>query len=159
MMKIFPSEPNMINTVLIASLILAGFAMISKSYASVSAIEEYELQEHCGKRAAEIYNKQFGSRGVINTEHGQALVEYTNHYNKKLRKCFVLQTYRNIPYKDKVHQSFIMQKLYDINENKIYGDYFKSDGMNMPTSCTVGNQVICHSEQEWSALVKPYMED
>lgn len=147
-------------TLLIVSFILASLAPFCVSYAAApTAIEEYELQEHCGKRAAELFNKKYGSSGVIYTKNGQGMAEYTNHYNKKLKKCFVLLTYRNIPYKDKSQQSSIMHQLYDINENKRYGDYFKSDGMSVPTSCTVDGQVMCRSEQEWNALVQPYMEE
>jgi hypothetical protein len=147
-------------TLLTASFILANLAPVCVSYAAApTAIEEYEMLEHCGKRAAELFNKKYGSSGVIYTNSGQGIAEYSNHYNKKLKKCFVLQTYRNIPYKDKTQQSFTMYQLYDINENKKYGDYLKSDGMSMPTSCIVDGKMVCHSEQEWNTLVKPYMEE
>lgn len=150
----------LIRTLLKISFFFAGVAPVCMSYAAVpTAIEEYEMQEHCGKRAAELFHKKYGSRGVIYTKNGQGIAEYTNHYNKKLKRCFVLQSYRNIPYKDKTQESSIMYQLYDINENKIYGDYFKSDGMSMPTSCIVEGQIQCHSKQEWNALVKPYMNE
>jgi hypothetical protein len=155
------SEANMTRTLLIANLILVAFSPICASYAAppATAMEEYELQERCGKRAAELYNKKFGSNGVINTKTGQSTVDYTNHYNKKLKKCFVLQTYRNIPYRDRSQQNSITYRLYDINENRTYGDYFKSDGMSIPTTCKLGDEAVCHSEEEWNARVKPLMEE
>ena len=48
-----------------------------------------ELQEQCGKQSEEYFNKEYGN-GTINTKMETTDICYTNHYNKKLNKCFIL---------------------------------------------------------------------
>lgn len=146
----------MIRLALTAILILAGLVPFYESYADPLK-EEYELQERCGKRAEEVFKSGYGSTGITNTKEGQAIAGYRNHYNKKLNKCFFLLTYRDIPYKKKQAGSVLIS-LYDINENREYGSFFKRDTDSHPTECTVSGKA-CHSEQEWVALVSPYMDE
>ena len=43
--------------------------------------EKYGLQEKCGKRYEEYFNKEYGN-GIINGEDGERLISnYANHYN------------------------------------------------------------------------------
>ena len=49
-----------------------------------------------------------------------------------------------------------MKDIYDFNENKPYGSFFKS-GVT-PIVC-VFLEKKCKSEEEWDLLVKPYMTD
>ena len=42
--------------------------------------EQYELQERCGKRAAEFFAKAWAGE-VSNTASGQTTANYENHYN------------------------------------------------------------------------------
>jgi hypothetical protein len=143
--------------VLIVTLVLVCLASVSGSKAA-TAKEDYELQERCGKRADEIFKREHGSSGVTNTKDGQAMAGYRNHYNKKLNKCFLLLTYRDIPYKNKKDAASTLMTLHDINENKEYGSYFKSDNNNLPIDCMVSGKV-CRSEREWDSLIRPYMEE
>jgi len=162
MYKNIPFEPalDFTRTLLIVTFALSGLAPFGFNHAAtLTSIEEYELQEQCGKRAAEVFIKKYGNSGVIYTKDGQVIAQYTNHYNRKLKKCFVLQIYRNIPYKDITQDSSVSYLLYDVNENKRYGDYFQSEGMDFPTSCTIEDKTTCHSEREWNNLVRPYMEE
>ena len=119
--------------------------------------EDYELQERCGKRAEELFKRDYGN-GVSNTKDGQAITGYRNHYSTKLNKCFVLLTTTDMPYKDKQKALSILMVLYDINENREYGSFFKRDGDNLPFDCKVAGRV-CRSQQEWEALVSPYMDE
>jgi hypothetical protein len=48
--------------------------------------------------------------------------------------------------------------LFDVNENKEYGTFFKRSEDNAPFQCKV-LQNVCHSESEWQELLKPYMEE
>jgi len=139
------------------TLVLVWLASVSGSHAA-TAKEDYELQERCGKRADELFKREYGNSGITNTKDGQALAGYRNHYNKKLNKCFLLLTYRDIPYKDKKKASSTLMTLYDINENKEYGSYFKSDNNSIPFDCKV-SETVCRSEQEWDSLISPYMEE
>lgn len=53
--------------------------------------EDYELQERCGKRAKERYKTEVGNN--ISSDKDFAYTSgYTNHYNAKLNKCFILVT-------------------------------------------------------------------
>jgi len=50
----------------------------------------YELQERCGKQAAQVFQKDWGGT-VVNTNDGQMLANYENHYSPRLNKCFYLE--------------------------------------------------------------------
>jgi len=115
------------------------------------------LQERCGKRAEEFFKREYGN-GISNTKDGQSITGFTNHYNKKLNKCFFLLTTSDLPYKDKNKSSSTFIALYDINEQKEYGSFFKMQKDNMGFECKVSGKV-CNSQDEWEALVKPYMEE
>ena len=118
-----------------------------------STKEEYELQERCSKRAEELFRKEFSNETVSNY--------YTNHYNRKLNKCFILVTetsiHRDKETREKLGVSSTYKTLLDINENKLYGSFWKlSKGVLM--DCEVLGK-HCNSENEWDSLVKPYMEE
>jgi len=72
---------------------------------------------------------------------------HQNHYNTRLGKCFILINYSKKP----------LKVLKEISENKIYGSFrSKQDGTTI--LCNVLEKA-CKSEEEWNALVKPYMEE
>lgn len=138
-------------------LVAASGASINSYAATPTAKEEYELQVRCGKQIEEFHKKEFGN-GVVDTKDGQAIASYTNHYNKKLNKCFYLQTYRNIPYKEKTTSASLAIMLADFNENREFGTFYKRDIDSAPIDCKVSGN-ICRSEKEWDALVAPFMND
>jgi hypothetical protein len=124
---------------------------------AASTKEEYELQERCGKRAEEFFNRGYGN-GISNTKDGQSISGYTSHYNKKMNKCFFLLTTSDLPYKDKKKSASTFITLIDINEQKEYGNFFKRLKDNFGFVCKVADKV-CNSQDEWDALIKPYMEE
>lgn len=118
--------------------------------------EDYELQERCGKRAEEKFKEAYGKAGF---QTDGVLVNYINHYNKKLNKCFVLVTGTNIPTGGNEKLGIGTDKtLWDINENKPYGSFYKFSNKSTPSICDVLGR-LCKSESEWDLLVKPYMEE
>jgi hypothetical protein len=135
-------------------------ALLFPLYSYAGPKEDYELQERCGKRAAELFEKFYGN-GMSNDKDGARLSNYRCHYNKKLNKCFVLFTTTNYPQDKKDIETFGLSTdkgLWDINENKQYGTYFKFLKMKTSMLCDfLGSS--CKSEYEWDALVKPYMEE
>jgi len=135
------------------SIAIAGLLCFS-TYASAQPNKQvYELQERCGKRAAEIFAREYGS-GV--GKYG-LLFNYENHYSARLNKCFFLEI--SLSYdKGKLTRSKNM-RLFDLNENKEYGIYLDGicDGCG-PMTCFVQDQA-CRSETEWRQLLKPFMED
>jgi hypothetical protein len=119
----------------------------------------YELQERCSKRAEERFKKEYPST-IVSNKDGTLMVNYTNHYNRRLNKCFVVLTAISIPENKETKVMFGVSRdktLWDINENKQYGAFseFSKSGL---VQCEVMEK-HCNSESEWDALVKPYMED
>ena len=126
-----------------------------------SAKEIYELNEKCGKRSAELFEKHYGKNGTSNDNDASWLSNYTCHYNRKLNKCFMLITSKSYP-KNKKEQdnngSFTDKTLWDINENKQYGQFNRFAKIKNSMQCEVLEK-NCNSEYEWDSLVKPYMEE
>jgi len=121
--------------------------------------EDYELQERCGQRAEQVF-KDTGVSGITNTPEGQDVAGFENHYNKILNKCFMLRTITSLSYKDKKKKksSSKLVTLFDVNENKAYGAFFKQEENTAPFLCRVKDSV-CASEAAWDALIRPYMEE
>jgi len=138
-------------------LLVGGLASLGSAYAA-SNKEEYELQERCGKRADESFKREYGN-GIRQDKDGSTIFGYRNHYSTKLNKCFFLESSTGYTQaKDKKKTGSVMERLFDINENKEYGIYFKRDEDNQPFTCNVEGKV-CHSKKEWETLIKPYMEE
>ena len=57
-------------------------ALLFPLYSYAGPKEDYEFQEHCGKRAAEIY-KIFSGSGMSQDKGEDRVSNYTCHYNKK----------------------------------------------------------------------------
>jgi hypothetical protein len=109
----------------------------------------YELQEKCGRYAAETFQKTWGSHVVASKYMRE---DYENHYNPRLNKCFYLEksaTAENAGWT-------IGLTLYDLNENKPYGSF--TSGAYGILDCQVKGKV-CRSEQEWRELAKPFLEE
>lgn len=134
------------------------FPLFTKSYAAPTK-DEYELQERCGKRAEELFKKEYDGY-IVSNETGTMISNYTNHYNRKLNKCFILVTQTFIS-KDKETREKLgistETNLVDINENRPYGHFFKFSQGGLTVCEVLGKH--CSSQNEWDALVKPYMEE
>jgi hypothetical protein len=140
------------------SIAIAGLLCLS-TYASAQQRKElYELQERCGKRAAEIFKREY-SPPVAKIEHGQMRFRYENHYSARLNKCFFLEIADTYEVREGKPLASKLMRLFDINDNKEYGNYVGGicDGCG-PMSCSVQDQ-LCRSETEWQQLLKPFMED
>jgi hypothetical protein len=137
---------------------LAILTFASSVFAATTK-EEYELQERCGKNAKEFFSRENGD-GIIKTKYGQLEITYTNHYNKKFNKCFLMTTLTNYVYKNnqpEYARSFSIQ-LTDINENKSYGRFSNIYKQNKPVFCLVAD-TTCYDFTQWENLVKSYMEE
>jgi hypothetical protein len=134
-------------TALVVMLLMAGTAQAQPNK------EQYELQERCGKRAAEVFAKDWPS-GVSNTASGQTIGNYENHYNSRLNKCIYLEI-SNAFQRGKSPSR--LMRLFDINENREIATYSKSEG-DAFIICVVQDKG-CQTEAEWRTLIKPFMED
>ncbi len=137
------------------TLIAATLAAAVLPVQAQTAREKYELQERCGRRAAEVFAKEWGS-GISNTKDGgQIIGNYENHYNSRLNKCFYLEMSDSY---QRGKAPFRLLRLFDINENREIGTYAKTQAEAFGLSCVV-QEKQCLSEEEWRALIRPFMED
>ena len=124
-----------------------------------STKEQYQLQEQCVKRSKEYFNKEYGN-GIINWGDEERLTSnYTNHYNKKLNKCYILITSTQfIRNNENKIENIGLKTLFELNENKGYGSLIQFENNNKPNNCRILEK-YCNLEKEWDSLVKPYMEE
>jgi hypothetical protein len=141
---------------------------------------QYDLQERCGIRAEEVFKSHYGGGGVSNTETGQRITSYQNHYSAKLNKCFFLEITIFLNTKETDKGISTTMTLFDLNDHKEYGTFYMyqerdfSEGygtftgtiFSPPFPCSVKSQLHdlknkgeCHSESEWREWLKPYMEE
>lgn len=121
---------------------------------STSKAATLDLQEKCAKQASEEFKSYWEDREGA---------DFTDHYNAKLNKCFM-----RIQWFDTIAGVTIERALFDAFEGKEYGSYSWKPVKNKrpwevpPFACTVtlpsGEERICHSSDEFEALLKQYME-
>jgi hypothetical protein len=125
---------------------------------SMSKTASLDLQEKCAKQAREAFRF-----------HGlekEQMADFANHYNQKLNKCFV--EVRNTDAKLMPGEIWTFRIISDAFEGKVYAEYHwrthkgKKYWEVPPVVCKVtlvsGEERICHSSDEFDALVKQYME-
>jgi hypothetical protein len=144
------------------SVTLTIIAMMVASAAAASAYAEpdealYRLRERCGRQATEWFEKDWGRSGIVNTDDGQMIANFENHYNTKLNTCFAMLSTTHIKTKPKTAKPTVFStlSLFDVLNNKTVGEFF--GGGEFPVTCVV-SATICYSQIEWQTLVKPYME-
>jgi hypothetical protein len=125
-------------------------AVVGGSAAAQSNSERYMLQERCGKQAAATFKSEW-SGNITNTDKGQIIANYQNHYSEQLNKCFYLETSTAFEKYNGKTESLKSMRLFDINENKEYATY----GIGQ---CMV-EDTVCRSEPEFLQLIKKYMEN
>jgi hypothetical protein len=146
-----------ISTALSASISVAIVGLIwFNTYVSAEPRKDlYELQERCGKRAAEVFKQEY-SPPVLNTKDGQTRFNYENHYSARLNRCFFLEV--AVSYDKEQSSSSKIMRLFDLNGNTEYGTFVSGPTESTPLACVVRGKG-CQSESEWRKLVKPFMED
>ncbi|PKN65805.1 MAG: hypothetical protein CVU54_18580 [Deltaproteobacteria bacterium HGW-Deltaproteobacteria-12] len=131
-------------------ILICLFLLYPQSIYSSSDKEDEKLREQCRIQSEERFKETYGNEITIN-EEGSGVNSYQKHYNKKLKKCFVVFTTNDFTQnKIKRTQKF----LFSLDDNKEYG-FFQSNGTFF---CKVMKRK-CKSEDEWDLLVKPYLEE
>jgi len=117
---------------------------------STSRYNKISLQENCSKKADEIFTefKKNNEAKVIFTGDNYT---YSNHYNEKLNKCFVLLE------RDSEYDADI--SLYNAYENIKIGEYIEVRPSGDAAICFVDNNRECKNYEEFSNLIKKYMEN
>jgi len=126
----------------------ASFEILMLTAAMTAAepgIALYQLQQNCVKLALATFNRETGN--------DEDRVDYRAHYNARLNKCFYAETYIS-PTPRGINKWVYLS---DLQENRIYGGFHKSTNIGL-FYCNLEDKE-CHSEAEWTELVKPYMED
>ena len=137
--------------ILISATSVAVWATVAQAQ---TATERYNLRERCGKFAAEVFAKEWGT-GFSNTDNGQTIADYRHHYNFRSNKCFYLEL-STIEPRSGDERPFSSSRLFDLHESREIGTYHQLG--DAVISCDVQGK-DCHSLLEYQALIKPFMED
>ncbi len=151
-------EPGKWPAQVLLSLTVAVLAVwASASCAAEPNKEQYELQERCGKRAQEFFERRWGD-GIRNTDVGYITAAYESNYYPELNRCFILMEVQSIKFPNE--EIFEERFLYDPNTNKVYGSFIWPAGKPNPTVCnlSVEKRQACSTVWEWNALVAPYID-
>ena len=128
------------------------------SVSAQSNKEKYELEERCGKRAAQYFSEQYGN-GYDKSNGMTTFISFRNHYNLRLNKCYVLLVTRMHIDSWAKEEEVRTLELLDLNENNKFGTYIGSSTSVKPPSMCEVKDGLCHSEIEWWNMTKQYMED
>ncbi len=148
------------------SAIVCGLSLPRSASADANKAQ-YELRERCGKQADTDFRREWGE-GIQNTKDFFMTSDYTDHYNEKLNKCFVVLTVNSAPRErtsaKSAWDSSTSIELYEINEHKEYGSFLAPNfpAGTPPNTCWVldtnAKQNSCRSRDEWNLMIRPYME-
>jgi len=125
-----------------------------------TATADYDLQAKCSKDAKAFFREGWGSGGK-----DVLLLDYRNHYDKKLNKCFILVEYH---YKFGEGLSWMNDmSLWDVYENSKYGDFSENHTIVAKPDFRSGDEVItcevtgtqCKTVQEFNNLISPYLNN
>ena len=113
-----------------------------------------------------LYPAFFFWAGVAVRSEKEPFADFRDHYNAALSKCFI--EIGSTDYKTDPGTIFTSKIVGDAYEGKIYAEYmWHSDKVKKywevpPVECHAlslsGEKQTCHSDDEFSALVKKYME-
>jgi hypothetical protein len=145
-----------------AVIVIAWILLFGSAVHGQPNKELYDLQDRCGRRAAEVFARDYQEFSESGT---QFLYSYQNHYNPSLNKCF-FQVLTRIYFKSDKKQYTRTLELLDLNDNNRYGIYIGSAAMEANdtstsakvTQCEVRDKT-CSSEREWVDLASEYMGD
>jgi len=116
------------------SVAIAGLLCFSAYVSAQPNKQSYELEERCGKRAAEAFEREYGP--VSDDKNEQTLFNYENHYSARLKKCFFLEIAISYEHEEGKPASKIMRP-FDLNENKEYGTFVSGPTESTPVTCVV----------------------
>jgi hypothetical protein len=133
-----------------ASLLLAGSAQAQSP--------QLPAQTACNEAVRKFTNKwDLAANAFPNMKKS-----YESHYNARLQKCFLLDTTTVID-GDGESTVMLLTDLFEKDQAPPYAGLMKKGGPDL-SLCVVAlleppQAKECTSEQEWRALIKPFMED
>jgi hypothetical protein len=124
------------------------------------AVADYDLQAKCAGDSKVWFFENWSQR-----DKDTISLTYTNHYNKRLNKCFIMVEYHYSTFGRSWTNSM---SLWDVYENSKYGDidvnhavYLKPEfhtEESVASSCSVYGKA-CKTLDEFNSLVRPYLVD
>jgi hypothetical protein len=139
---------------LASAILISADGVAARATVAQAQTAKYDLQERCGKFAAEVFAKEWGT-GFSKSDNGQTITDYRNHYNFRLNKCFYLELSRIEP-RSKDERPFSSSRLFDLYARTEIATYQQLG--DEVVSCDVQGKE-CQTVLEYQALIKPFMED
>jgi len=141
-----------------------GFASIG---AAAADKDQLGSQKRCSQVATEYFATEYGS-GIYNNDfidpdthktlYDETRYTFSNNYNAKENKCFMVVTSRNITRFEKIENLAIWITMIDLNQRRVIGMFHQfNDGAHADV-CFIGPRDR-HSMKEWEFLLLPYMRD
>ncbi len=135
---------------------------LTAKLADKSAMEAAALEERCATQADKVFRQQgYSEQGGM--QNGQTAV-YQDHYNATLKKCFMTLEVTGISSSSEAITKFLV----DAFEQRIYAEYdwissnTKKYWEVPPFRCDLsppsGDEISCHSDDEYKAFVARYMQ-
>jgi hypothetical protein len=62
--------------------------LVSRNASAEADKLKYELQERCGKAALAAFGRDYPDGRITNTQSGQVIASYENHYNQRQHSAF-----------------------------------------------------------------------
>jgi len=128
------------------------------------AAADYDLQAKCGGDARAWFNENWGSR-----DKDTILLDFSNHYNKKMNKCFIVVEYHyNSHLVGDGGNSWTNDMVVsDVYENVKYGTFAENNYSYWKPTITTRSEVItcelygqkCKTLQEFNQLLYPYINN
>jgi hypothetical protein len=137
----------------------AAILLVTTSFTAYQSLartrkESHELNESCGKRAAEKFKQEYGT-GFSSDSETRNIYSYRNHYSPRLNKCwYLVQTRATFQRGEKPEQ--LALALYDLNDRERYAIYM-AEGEKVYLCEAMGQE--CSSQDQWMELVSPYLND
>jgi hypothetical protein len=129
-----------------------------------NAAADLDLQAKCSRDARAWFTENWLPR-----DKDTILLDFTNHYNKKLNKCFILVEYHyDSKFAGAGGTSWTNDMLLtDVYENSKYGRFDENHYTYWKPTVTTNDEVIscelldqkCKTIEEFNGLLRPYMND
>ncbi len=134
-------------------------ADLLKKRSAESATADYDLQAKCSRDAKGWFNENWPR------DKDTILLDFTNHYNKSMNKCFISVEYHYHTDKNGSWTNDIT--LWDVYENAQYGTLVEAHEEEFKPEFKITEQVItcelgqkkCKTVEEFNGLVRPYMDN
>ena len=123
------------------------------------ATADYDLQAKCSRDARGWFNENWSR------DKDTSLLNFSNHYNKSLNKCFILVEYH---YMVDANGSWVNDiSLWDVYENSRYGTFVERHSISFKPTVSTDDSVMtcelatqkCKTAEEFNGLVRPYLND